>query len=614
MSIICLDFESFYSKDFSLSKMTTESYIRDPQFQVIGFAYSIDGASPVWVTGSDEVIEARLHELELQKHSLICHNMAFDGAILAWRYGIIPKTYFDTLSMARPVHGHTVVGGSLAKLAKHYRLGTKGTEVVQAMGKRRAQFGFSELHDYGNYCKNDVMLTWDLFHKLLPHVPKNELYIIDLLIRMYTDPVLKLDRELLEEHLTNVRERKTELLARVQNADKDILMSNPKFAALLEKLGVVPPMKESPANGKQTYAFAKTDPAFKALAEHDDPRVQAVVAARLGVKSTLEETRTESMIRIADRGTLPIMLQYYGAATGRCAGSDKINVQNLPSRGGMNTIRRSIMAPAGHKLVVCDSSQIEARIVAWLASETDMVQAFADRQDVYKLMASKLYNKPIEEIDKAERFIAKVVVLGSGYGMSAEKFRDYIGLQGVALSEDEASEIISTYRKTNSNIVQLWRDADQTLMQMVYEKSVTLGSMELVADNKGFHLPNGMIIEYPGLRRDTAARGFLYDSKYGVKKIYGAAAVENIVQALARIVVFTQMCRMDKLLRERDTPKARYKTVLSVHDETVIVVPEAESKWALDALMNIMYTAPPWAKGLPVACEGSIADRYGDAK
>lgn len=612
MSLITLDFESYYSKTYSLNKMTVESYIRDPRFQVIGFSYSIDGQAPVWVTGTDEHIEARLHELNLPEHTLLAHNTVFDGAILSWRYGIIPACYYDTLSMSRPLHAHGV-GGSLAKLATHYKLGAKGTEVIDAVGLRREQFGFTQLAEYGKYCDNDVALTTALFDRLQPSINNNEMYLIDLFIRMYTDPVLELDIELLQKHLEEVRASKEALLSRTESTDKDIFMSNPKFAAFLESLGVTAPVKVSPANGKETYAFAKTDPEFKKLSEHEDPRVQAAVAARLGVKSTLEETRTESMIGIAERGCLPIMLQYYGAATGRASGGDKMNLQNLPSRGGLNTLRRAIKAPAGHKLVVCDSSQIEARIVAWLAGQDDMVKAFADKQDVYKMMATKLYSVKLEEVTKEQRFIAKVVVLGAGYGMSAMKFRDYIGLQGVKLTEKESIEIINTYRKENGHIAKLWRTADKALAVMCdLHEDAEVGIVK--GDAQGFHLPNSMVIRYPKLRLDPEGRGFLYDSKYGPKKLYGAAAVENIVQALARIVVFEQMCFMDDILVEKDTPTRRYKTVLSVHDETVLVVPEDDAQWALDTLTGIMSTPPKWAPDLPVACEGSIADNYGDAK
>jgi DNA polymerase I-like protein with 3'-5' exonuclease and polymerase domains len=614
MSIITLDFETFYSQEFSLSKMTTESYIRDKQFEVIGFAYSIDGAEPRWVTGNDDYIGDRLHELELHKHSLLCHNTAFDGAILAWRYGIVPKQYFDTLSMARPLHAHTVVGGSLAKLAKHYGLPDKGKEVLDAKGKHRNMFTAYDLAMYGKYCQNDVLITWQLFHKLLPHIPKKELYLIDLFIRMYTDPVLELDAELLESHLHNVRETKHKLLERIKGADPSIFMSNPKFAKLLQHLGVEPPLKTSPANGQETYAFSKTDPAFKALQDHDDPRVQTVVAARLGLKSTLEETRTESLIGVASRGKLPILLNYYGAATGRASGGDKMNLQNLPSRGGKNTIRRAIMAPEGHKLVVCDSSQIEARIVAWLAGQDELVQAFAEKKDVYKLMASLLYSITVDEVDTQQRFIGKTVTLGCGYGMSANKFKDYIGLQGVKLDDEEAQRIITKYRKANNKIARLWYQVDEILKGMAAGKILSLGPLEMQADNVGFHLPNDMVIRYPGLRWDAVEQSCVYDSKYGAKKIYGAAAVENIVQALARIVVFDQMMKMNAEMANMNRPGRLFRTVMSVHDETVLVVPDDSAEWALKRLMEHMFTPPKWAPDLPVACEGSIAQRYGEAK
>ena len=611
MSTIVLDFESFYSKEFSLSKQTTESYIRSPLFETIGFAYSIDGAPATWVTGTEAVISAALHELDLHEHTVICHNAAFDGAILSWRYGIIPKTLLCTMAMAKPIHGHTKVGGSLAKLVQYYELGVKGTEVVDALGKRRRDFDMSDLHQYGQYCKNDVMLTWALFNKLLPFTTKKELYIIDMLLKMYVDPVLTFDKPLLETHLGLVQAKKKALMDRLDAIGRDELMSNQKFAGILEKLGVVPPKKVSPATGKEAFAFAKTDAAFKALLEHDDVRVQTVVAARLGIKSTLEETRTESFIGIAERGKLPVMLQYYGAATGRTSGGDRVNFQNLP-RGG--ALRKAITAPAGHVIVVADSSQIEARIVAWLAGQTDLVHAFATKQDVYKRMGTVIYNKPIEDITKEERQVSKAVVLGCGYGLGAGKFRDYAKMAaGVELSELEAKRIVTTYREANSNIADLWKDGDRALKAMTANTLYEFGTAKLECNSEGIVLPNKMLLRYPGLARDLEGN-FEYDSKYGKKKIYGAALVENVTQALARIVVFDQMCKMNQQLRTRDTPSQRYRTVLSVHDETVLVVPEHEAEWALDALMGCMNTPPAWAKDLPVACEGGVGTNYGDSK
>lgn len=323
MSLITLDFETYYDKEFSLSKLTTEQYIRDERFQVIGFCYKVGAGVIHWVTGTDAEIKRSLLQLELEKHQVLCHNTAFDGAILSWRYGIKPKFLFDTLSMARPLTGLTV-GGSLRALAKMFNLGEKGTEVYNTLGKRRENFSYSEIQRFGDYCKQDVNLTYQLFEKLMPYTTKQELFIIDLMLRMFTEPKIVLDKARLEAHLENVRAKKEELLSKIP-FPKEELMSNPKFAEVLKSLGVEPPMKVSPTTGKETYAFAKTDEAFKALLDHDDERVQAVAAARLGTKSTIEETRTENMIGIANRGNLPILLNYWGGSTGRaCLVGDTI--------------------------------------------------------------------------------------------------------------------------------------------------------------------------------------------------------------------------------------------------------------------------------------------------
>ena len=178
-------------------------------------------------------------------------------------------------------------------------LGVKGTEVVNALGLRREAFPADQLERYGDYCKNDVTLTWALFNAMSKDFPPTELRLIDLTIKMFTEPVLRLDTVVLEKHLEDIVKNKKELLGLF---NKDDLMSNPKFAALLRGYDIEPPMKKSPTTGKQTYAFSKTDEEFKALLEHEEIDVQALVAARLGTKSTIEETRTERFIGIANRG------------------------------------------------------------------------------------------------------------------------------------------------------------------------------------------------------------------------------------------------------------------------------------------------------------------------
>jgi DNA polymerase len=313
MDIVVIDIETYYDKEYSLSKMTTESYVRDPRFEVIGVGVKINNHPTDWYTGGNP--GRFLRSLDYTDKAILCHNTAFDGAILSWHFGIRPRLWLDTLSMARPFHQLTV-GGSLAKLAAYYGLGKKGDEVVAAMGKRRADFTPEEIGRYGMYCINDVDLTRQLFDKLKRGFPASELLVIDQTLRMYTEPVIELDVPLLQQHLEEVRARKAALLDEVDVGIDDI-MSNPKFAAVLQRLGAEPPTKTSPTTGKETWAFAKTDKGMTDLLEHPDPAVQALVATRLGVKSTIEETRTEALIGVASRGKLPIMLNYYGAHTGR---------------------------------------------------------------------------------------------------------------------------------------------------------------------------------------------------------------------------------------------------------------------------------------------------------
>ena len=413
MKLLALDFETYYDKEYSLSKMTTEEYVRDPRFEAIGVSVKVDDSEPEWASGTHEQLKGWLQQFPWADSIALAHNAMFDGAILNWHFGLRPKFWVDTLGMGRAIHG-VEVGGSLAKLAERYKVGEKGNAVLNALGKHRTDFSAEELSQYGDYCINDTDLTYKLFDKMLHNgFPRPELKLIDLTLRMFTEPVLELDLPLLEQHLGEVKDRKETLLKACGLEDRDVLMSNPKLAELLQSLGVSPPRKISLTTQKETWAFAKSDEEFKALLEHPDEQVQAIVAARLGAKSTLEESRTERFIGIAKRGAMPVPLKYYAAHTGRWGGLDKLNLQNLPSRtADAGKLKRAIIAPEGYAVIDCDSSQIEARVLAWLAGQQDVVDAFAKREDVYRKMAARIYDKAEDDVTKEERFIGKTTVLG----------------------------------------------------------------------------------------------------------------------------------------------------------------------------------------------------------
>ena len=412
MNLITVDMETYYDRDYSLSKITTEEYIRSDLFEVIGVSVKVNNEEAEWASGTHQQIKQWLQSsFEWERSFVLAHNTLFDGAILSWRFGVNPRGWLDTLCMGRALHG-VEVGGSLKALTERYGLGAKGTEVVNALGKRRLTFSDEELARYGDYCINDVELTYKLFNILAKDFPKQELRVIDQTLRMFIDPILELDGDMLQQHLIGIKQMKEDLLTS-SGVEKAELMSNEKFAELLRPFGVEPPMKTSPSTGKQTYAFAKSDEEFKALAEHEDLRVQTLVAARLGNKSTLEETRTQRFIDISKRGKLPVPIRYYAAHTGRFGGDDKINMQNLPSRGNnANKLKKAIIAPEGYTIIDADSAQIEARVLAWLAGQDDLITAFAEGKDVYKKMASAIYGKPEFEITKDERFVGKTTILG----------------------------------------------------------------------------------------------------------------------------------------------------------------------------------------------------------
>lgn len=608
MDLITLDFETYYDREFSLSKLTTEAYVRDPRFEVIGVGVKVNGAETEWASGTHEQIKEYLDSFDWSDAMLLCHNTMFDGAILNWRFGIRPKVYADTMCIARAIHG-VETSASLKAVSEKYGIGQKGTEVVQALGKRREDFTPAELSRYGDYCVNDVDLTYKLFTIMAKDFPRKELKLIDLTLRMFIQATLELDLGLLEQHLTETRDRKDELLESAGVVKED-LMSNPKFAELLKSLGVKPPMKESPATGKQTFAFAKSDEAFKALAEHEDPQVQALVAARLGTKSTLEETRTQRFIDIAKRGTLPVPVRYYAAHTGRWGGDDKINLQNLPSRGvNGKKLKRSIIAPEGYALIDADSAQIEARVLAWLAEQDDLTAAFAAGEDVYVKMASRIYGVAESDVTKDQRFVGKTTILGAGYGMGAIKFQAQLKNFGFDMDIAEARRVINIYREANWKINKLWRDAQQALVELHSSRKISLGYgsvLELVPEETAIRLPSGLLLRYDDLKFDTTERGveFHYKTRRGRNRIYGGKVIENVCQAIARCIIGEQMLKIAK----------KHRVVLTVHDSVVCCVRDNEVEEAQAYVEDCMRWIPDWAEGLPINCESGVGKSYGDCE
>lgn len=622
--IVTADFETFYSREYSLQRLTTTEYILHPLFQVIGLSLKLGDTPARWYTDDD--IPGALSKIDWADSALLAHHTRFDGAILAWHYGIRPSLYLDSLGMAKALVFADTGSSSLAAVASALGVGTKGAAVHNFVGYRRENFSPVQLAAYGQYCCTDNELSYGIFRRLKPHIPASELRLIDQLIRAFINPILRLDGGQLTNYREQLRAHMANLLSTL-GVTVGQLRSDEQFAELLQEAGVTPPKKYSPRTSQMAWAFAKTDAEFLALKDHEDPRVQALVAARLGTKTTIEISRTERLQAAAyllwPGGTynwLPVPLAYFAAHTGRLGGTDSINLQNLRRHSPVrpSPLRFCILAPNGSVIVTADASQIEARLLAWLAGQWDLVQAFAVGRDVYAEFAGVLYGLVVTKTSHpAERFIGKTGILGCGYGCGPDKFHAMLRLGGSSATLMDAYTVVSAYRQTYPAIPALWQMFNDLLVRMVNMAPQDPGflfcpfpwwqQLNLWVTRETLQLPNGMHLIYRDLQRDIGGE---LTYKYGNqrKKIYGAKLVENYIQALARIVV------LDKISVIEDTYPGRAQFALTIHDSLAYVVPEEEGCDFHGFLIAEMSKPPNWCSGAPLAAEGGWGPTLGDAE
>jgi hypothetical protein len=544
-----------------------------------------------------------LRKIDWTKCALLCHHTQFDGFILAEHFGIHPAYNYDTLSMSRVVHGHSVKH-RLDDLAKRHGLAGKVRKAALDNTKGKLVLTPEEDKALGEYCCDDVEDTYKCFLAMEPHIPDEELDLIDITIRMFTDPVLLVDLPRVQEELEREVGGKTAALLRA-GVTADQLMSNKKFAALLESHGVTQlPMKISPTTGKLTHAFARGDSEFRNfIVGCNTPILRDICNARTSIKSTIGETRAIRLLEAGRDGkNLPVYLNHSGAHTHRWSGGNKLNLQNL-KKGG--ELRRSLLAPPGMLVAVRDSSQIEARITAWLAGEDWMVEAFRNDRDVYKLMASRVYGIPVDQIDKDQRFLGKILILGLGYGMGATKLQATLDGYGIKKSHTECLKLVQVYRKTNFRIVSFWKRCNEILTSMLAGQQGNFGPIQY---GKNFvRLPDGLFMQYPGMhanaeerRGSLVASEISYLTRNGRSRLYGGLFTENLAQALARCIIGEQMRKIAK----------RYRIVTMSHDEIVVVCPEHDAEACMEYMDHVMSTSPYWAQDLPLKSEGGYAREY----
>jgi len=612
MDTYIIDFETTFSSENTLTKHSIEEYVRHPKFEVIGCGIKLIGENKRWVPGS-HCHEALYSIVTRKPVALVAHHAQFDGFILNHVYKLKPAFWYDTLSMSRALHQH-LPSHSLDELVAHFNLGTpKTVPYNQFRGKTLAEIEATPglMRTIGDGCLHDIELTHQLFNLLRPDMPEDELELIDETVRLYTVPVLEGDVELLMEALTDAivaRERK----AAEMGLTDDVLKSDRKFATLLRGAGVEPPMKISNAPtkaGQAIFAFAKSDKEFTDLLEHPVERVRDLVEARIAAKTSIHETRAGRMIGMAERGAMPIYLNYYGTHTGRYSGGDKANMQNLPKK---TKLRSSLTAPEGHVLVWGDLSQIEFRLVAWLADCEHLLDAFREGRDIYSEDGTDFFGTPVSRATPDLRFLSKETDLGCCFGMGPDRF--HLRLQhkcrefGVPIPEYAMAEkLVSSFRRKHKEISRgLWPRLKSYVEQMARTPGFELDFKCLSYMGNKVVLPNGMFLDYSDIHWAVDKRKNKEGWRSGNVWLHGGAQTEHFAQAIAQILVKLAML----VVRRAFAARPGCRIVHQMHDELVCCVLSTDRQWCLDMLGSALVEVPAWAPGLPLACELFSGPRY----
>ena len=598
--LVTLDFETYFDTKVSLTKLTTMDYVRHEKFKVWGVGIKIDHDDTEWY-GEDEA-EAAIHDIDWSEATVVCHNTPFDGYILTRHYGVTPKYYIDTAAMNRglfPGQSARLKDCAIRAFPNDATM-RKGEELADAKGIYDLDPELEEA--IAGYCIQDVDLTYAIYNQLVDRMPQSEMDIIDMTCRMFCEPKLIVNREAL------VLFRDFQITASEQaieeaGIDRKVLSSNQQFHDFLFTIGIVPPTKKSPTTGKNIPALGKNDKAFTQM-QKMYPEYQHIWNARKAVKSRINETRAQRFIDAThDDGTISVPLRYYAAHTGRFGGTEKINMQNMPRN---SELRKALCAPEGQLVFVADLSNIEARMLAWLADEVDLLDQFRSGDDIYSNLATQIYGRPINKTDDpTERFVGKTAVLGLGYGMGATKFQATLeaGAMGppMKFTATEAQNVVNTYRSTYSGVQLLWQKLELKLANTInpaYEEEWH----GLVFKDKKIYLPNGLALHYNDLRYEFGQ--LTYDSGRAIEKTWGGRITENVVQALSRIIVTDSMLHIEK-----DTTLDA-QVVLTVHDEIVLISQANNPDATMDKLIAHMCTPPSWAEDIPLDAEGGYDVSY----
>lgn len=664
--VVTIDFETFFDPQdkYSLSaKGTTPwSYCRDPRFHVQMLGVMDNGAPDTYQYATDKTtdgIRALLLRLEARNVVLVAHNMRFDGLVIRALLGRPYKGPLHcTLSMAKTLYPHTLSRYNLHAVSQYLGLSGKIEGVLDTA--RGIKVMGPELEAAMlEYMEQDVVMCDSIYTAMRPRMTPSQMLAMEWSMDIFCNPQLKLDTPVLEEARAVELERIAGVMARV-DAPRAALRSGPKFAALLEQKGVIVPTKVSKTTGETTLAFAKTDLEFLELLNHADPTVVDLVEARLGAKSSILETRLESMIRVANAGTdqlWPVHLNTDATHTGRVTGGSGGggNPANFP-RG--SALRHAIIPSSReHVILAGDLTGVELRVARYLANDRPAIAAFAAGSDLYVKTIAEAQGAPARGVwDKSDvsgddRFVGKVLALSSQYGASAGALHRTLNLAGHNATLAQATELTRKFREVLHPELPAWwyKQATSILSNMMQEHQWShdmgdspvwfseTGPTGFCYWDGGIRFPSGKLLSYNSMH--TGPGKFGQEMRYvvekhrkavdpdfelymqgevgmnplpsGISRIYGPAFLENMSQAIVAEIMTPMRLEVHHGLRRED---ARSGVAMEVYDELVCTVPRKRADYWLDTIEKRMSKAPVWWRDLPLAAELGVSNNYGEAK
>jgi len=661
---LVLDFETYFDADYSMAgnKLSTIEYVTDERFEALGLAIldTTQPDAPFFYRGPDMVSTylgciKRKYGKNLAGLTVIAQNANFDAAILAFQYGIYPRFLIDTLGLAR--HWDARNKNDIGSVAKRLNLAVQKGDTGRFKGwttldryyvpssrkqgptlpKKRSKIAEEQWPELESYALDDVRIEFEQFKHFLPRMsnPHMELRVNQHTVELFTQPSLRVDADKAQDLTQKMEAEIDDTVKEVgTNLTRKDLSGENSFEMLLqtalEDAGDDPQVYSKSTKKKNKawmFAIAKADPQREQLEQHGDERVRKLMAARAAVKSwPLHIARINRIVNQAQAagGYLPVPLKYWGAHTGRWSGGEKINLQNLGSRGHdlVNAVRELIIADEGKELVVADASQIEARVLAWIAGQWDLVTKFSNGEDVYCDFAKKVLGyrvrKPrtgdnvIQAVEGRHKWarnsVGKVGVLGCGYGMGPAKT---VGYAGGTLDLPTAEKIVATYREDNDKIVQFWHDIERAFLYTFKYQQPCEMPRGLRFDTANdcdviIILPNGRELKYHNVKTEPDVYGGERLAVYNALEqhwdhLWGGHLTENVVQAISRDILWEAIWALEC---------GGNHVALHVHDELIAHVDKGAGEHVLQLAIQYLSTPPGWGPDLPLAAEGLITERY----